>query len=155
MIFKSQNIGNDNDEMQAILTPSTKGIRQALTDSDISFTMPLMQTTTTNTNENNVSMESEKSQLASDEKNTSLNEENDVKTNPKNKLNADQDDEDENENEIDGFDEPDEWLEQMGLNSAVNFKASILQRNSKNQKKDSLLNFDNRPRSTLLFLKGK
>ena len=65
----------------------------------------------------------------------------------------DDDDEEEEEDE-ESDDEPDEWLEQIGLNSAVNFKASILQRNNKNINKDSLLNFDNRPRSTLLFTQG-
>ena len=42
----------------------------------------------------------------------------------------------------------------MGLDSAVNFKASILQRNSEDQKKNKFLNFDNRPRSTLLVMEG-
>jgi hypothetical protein len=39
VLFKAQNIGDDTDEMCAILTPSTKGLRHSL--KDITFTMPL------------------------------------------------------------------------------------------------------------------
>ena len=42
-MFKAKNIGTDSDEMHAILTPSTKGIRRALNDGDVNFTMPLSQ----------------------------------------------------------------------------------------------------------------
>ena len=166
-MFKAQRVGSNKDEIHAVLTPSTKGMRQALLANDISFTMPLMQTQV-NPNDSNTSMElGDKSDI-----NALINEESEsanLKKKPVKKAAKDQnssndanedehdendeDDEEENENDCVG-DEPDEWLEQMGLNSAVNFKASILKRNSKNQKKDSLLNFDNRPRSTLLFMEG-
>ena len=39
VMFKAENIGTSSGEMHAILTPSTKGLRQAL--ADITFTMPL------------------------------------------------------------------------------------------------------------------
>lgn len=42
-MFKAENIGTNSNEMHAILTPSTKGIRRALNDGDVNFTMPLSQ----------------------------------------------------------------------------------------------------------------
>jgi protein downstream neighbor of Son len=54
-------------------------------------------------------------------------------------------------------DEPDEWLEQIGLNSTVNFKASssvnTLERSmhSKAQNSTSITSYDNLSRSTMLF----
>lgn len=171
------------EEIHAILTPSTKGLRQLL--KDIDFTMPLMPSnmrksdsasqitgdnSSTNVDcQNDLSNASESNQAnftapisSSDEVNSDSNSNNAFddlkkanrkKEKLKNNENNDDDDEDEEEDEEDS-DEPDEWLEQIGLNSTVNFKASTLQRNNKDAQKDSFLNFDNRPRSTLLFTEG-
>jgi hypothetical protein len=167
--------------MNAILTPSTKGLRHVLTENDINFSMPLMQNNNSNSNNNNNNNSTDFSG-DKNENNSAANEDsfnkstrksidnkesisnNDENQNDSNQnvddenlieKNGNNDDDDDDNDDYDEVcrddDEPDEWLEQMGLNSAVNFKASILQRNSKNKKKDSFLNFDNRPRSTLLF----
>ena len=166
VMFKAENIGTSSGEMHAILTPSTKGLRQSL--ADITFTMPLSNrdvNSQANTSDLTNSMEqSDKSNLLSDKADSNsvnCNEENNdsgikngVKTdaNSNSNSNDNEDDDDEEMDEVN--DEPDEWLEKMGLDSAVNFKASVLQRNSKDQKKNQFLNFDNRPRSTLLFMQG-
>jgi len=140
-MFKAENIGSS--EMHAILTPSTKGIRAAL--SDINFTMPLSQANNqANTSDLTNSMEVGPDKSETNEDSTEASSEKINGLNPE--------DEDDDDEEI--CDEPDEWLEKMGLDSAVNFKASILKRNSKDQKKNAFLNFDNRPKSTLLFLEG-
>ncbi len=182
VLFRAQNICG-MEEIHAILTPSTKGLRQLL--KDIDFTMPLMPSnmrksdsasqitgdnSSTNVDcQNDLSNASESNQAnftapisSSDEVNSDSNSNNAFddlkkanrkKEKLKNNENNDDDDEDEEEDEEDS-DEPDEWLEQIGLNSTVNFKASTLQRNNKDAQKDSFLNFDNRPRSTLLFTDG-
>ena len=169
VLFRAQNI-NGIQEMHAILTPSTKGLREQI-QKDSNFTMPLMnnrksdqfdettndctqpeapliapQTSNDNSlaninNETNPSSVSDASNLVNSDDNSNSDE----FKKPSNKKTEDEDD-----NDSDDSDEPDEWLEQIGLNSAVNFKSSVLQRNNKNtQNKD--LNFDNRPKSTLLF----
>ncbi len=141
-MFKAENIGSS--EMHAILTPSTKGMRAAL--SDINFTMPLSQANNqANTSDLTNSMEVGPEKSDSNEETAEADNEKTSGHSPE--------DEDDDDEEI--CDEPDEWLEKMGLDSAVNFKASILKRNSKDQKKNAFLNFDNRPRSTLLFLEGE
>lgn len=178
VLFRAQNICG-MEEMHAILTPSTKGLRQLL--KDINFTMPLMPSnmrksdsasqingdnTSTNVDcQNDLSNASESNQvnltapISSDELNSDSNSNNEIddlkkENKKKEKLkNNDDDEEDEDEDEEDS-DEPDEWLEQIGLNSTVNFKVSTLQRNNKDAQKDSFLNFDNRPRSTLFFTEG-
>jgi hypothetical protein len=181
VLFRAQNICG-MEEIHAILTPSTKGLRQLL--KDINFTMPLMPSnmrksdsasqingdnSSTNVDcQNDLSNLSESNQvnftapISSDETNsTDSNSNNGIddlkKGNNTEKLKSnktnDDDEDDENEDEDDS-DEPDEWLEQIGLNSTVNFKASTLQRNSKDAQKESFLNFDNRPRSTLFFTEG-
>lgn len=165
VMFKAENIGTSSGEMHAILTPSTKGLRQSL--ADIAFTMPL-STRDINSQANTSDLASssmeqgDKSNILLSERtesnsnSNSNNEENDsgiknVKTDSNSNSNENEED-DEEMDEVN--DEPDEWLEKMGLDSAVNFKASVLQRNSKDQKKNQFLNFDNRPRSTLLFMQG-
>lgn len=183
VLFRSQNIGGI-DEMHAILTPSTKGLRQAL--KDINFTMPLATATQNsknkseldNTNESinnqnnstseplsnsmndqasgdvsNIKNQSNSNISVTNEDNDSNDSEKDLKKEKKKSSDDDDDDEDD-DNEDEDSEEPDEWLEEIGLNSAVNFKASVLQRNSKSAQKDSLFNFDNRPKSTLLFSQG-
>jgi hypothetical protein len=161
--------------MCAILTPSTKGLRQSL--KDINFTMPLAPQSmskkfeTDSANDSTNKANSDASLNASESINSPENGENSVhfslgpigtddtvddeKQNSLNeadkKTKSDDDDDESEDKEEEDSDEPDEWLEQIGLNSAVNFKASVLQRNSKNQQKDSLYNFDNRPRSALYF----
>jgi hypothetical protein len=164
--------------MCAILTPSTKGLRQSL--KDINFTMPLAPQSTQSLakkSEMDAAAASDASLNASESMNNPEEAENSVhfslgptgveedlenqrqrdnsmneteKKAAKSKAEENEEEDDE-EKEEDDSDEPDEWLEQIGLNSAVNFKASVLQRNSKNQQKDSLYNFDNRPRSALYF----
>ena len=157
VMFKAENIGTSSGEMHAILTPSTKGLRQAL--ADITFTMPLSTKDINQANTSDLanSMEqSDRSNILSEKADsTSNNEENDsgIK-NAKVDSNSNSNDMDDDEEMDEVNDEPDEWLEKMGLDSAVNFKASVLQRNSKDQKKNQFLNFDNRPRSTLLFMQG-
>ena len=178
VLFKAQNIG-ETGEMCAILTPSTKGLRQTL--QDINFTMPLASNSAQ-------ILASKKTAAAADEScsndfaklkyDSSLNasdsaaytssedseniayfngaaavidEDRQKKEKLDNRSSIKIQGSDEDEEEEDDSDEPDEWLETIGLDSAVNFKASVLQRNSKNQQKDSLINFDNRPKSTLLF----
>ena len=142
--------------MHAILTPSTKGLRQSL--KDITFTMPLA-TNTSQVMNNKDQSDSFTENASNDVSNHSLNNNNEVNLNnssdEKRKLddNCEKNNDDENEPEEDN-DEPDEWLDKIGLTSAVNFKASVLQRNNKDAQKDSLLNFDSRPRSTLLFSQG-
>lgn len=167
VLFRAQNIGGIND-LQAILTPSTKGLRQAL--KDINFEMPLMPANARKSVDNNENLLNDSNEVQNNSYNnndnqTNLNTSNQDEINDKNNsLNAptsnddkkeikDNDDEDEDENDDDN-EEPDEWLEQIGLNSAVNFKASVLQRNSKNAQRETILSFDNRPKSTLLFSQG-
>jgi hypothetical protein len=172
VLFKAESLNKNADEMCAILTPSTKGLRQSL--KDINFTMPLAPqsqllkkseslndfknsentsyTPDTNTEsiQNNVNF-TNTSGNGGDSLGTEDDDEKSQQQQPIASI-EDKDDEDDDENDDDDdCEEPDEWLEQIGLNSAVNFKASVLQRNTKNQQKDSLYNFDNRPRSTLVF----
>ena len=164
--------------MTAILTPSTKGLRQTL--KDINFEMPLMPASSrksvetndnllndsneiqnnslndpTNSDKLNTITEKNEFNTSHDEtntdKNTSLTKQTDLPSTNKKQTDGEEDDE---ENDDSDSDEPDEWLEQIGLNSALNFKASVLQRNSKNAQKESILSFDNRPKSTLLFSQG-
>ncbi len=166
VLFRAQNI-NGIQEMHAILTPSTKGLREQI-QKDSNFTMPLMNNRKSDqfdeitndctqpeppliaTNENSclTNINNETTQSVSDASNLVNSDDNsnsDELKKPTNKKTEEEDD-----NDSDDSDEPDEWLEQIGLNSAVNFKSSVLQRNNKNtQNKDS--NFDNRPKSTLLF----
>lgn len=169
VLFRAQNIGVGQADMQAILTPSTKGLRQAL--KDINFEMPLMPANvrksvdnTESLNESNELQNNSYSDQTNNNKSENLNTSNQDEVNDKNnsittatnenasnKNENEDDDDDEND---DDNDEPDEWLEQIGLNSAVNFKPTILQRNSKNAQRESILSFDNRPRSTLLFTQG-
>lgn len=165
VLFKSETIGVNN-EMTAILTPSTKGFRESL--KDIEFTMPLAPQSKirkSNSNDefgtaaNNNNNESSNSINELEQNNevtaeTSTSSDSQKKSGCENseklKLNKD---ELEN-NDTDEDEEADEWLDQIGLNTTVNFKSSVLQRNSKNMNKDSLFNFDNRPKSTLLFSSG-
>ncbi|CAF1073552.1 unnamed protein product [Brachionus calyciflorus] len=165
VLFKAENL-DGNQEMTAILTPSTKGLRQAL--KDINFTMPLapagMKKSDSGDFKTNDTSNSEIStnENSNEKTNKSFNDESDsnlLNNSGQDKSLQEKDEkndageEDDEEND-DDCEEPDEWLEQIGLNSTVNFKASILQRNSKNAQKDSTYNFDNRPRSTLLFSEG-
>ena len=154
--------------MNAILTPSTKGLRQAL--KDINFTMPFMpvnhckieDSQNGGTNDGSINEDSSTEGANSEkinEANTSNSNEGENFEKPlenenDSKKRIDKEDDDEEENEDEDTEEPDEWLEQIGLNSTVNFKASVLQRNSKNMQKNSLINFDNRPKSTLVFNQG-
>lgn len=164
VLFKCETLGQ-NQEMNAILTPSTKGLRQSL--KDINFTMPLassMQKSNSNDTIKNGSESAEatdangteSTESAQDLQNTSNNTsmEQSENTSVDKTAEAEKNPKNENDDDEEDCEEPDEWLEQIGLNSTVNFKASILQRNSKNTQKDSLYNFDNRPRSTLLFTQG-
>lgn len=155
VLFKAQNIGG-TEEMTAILTPSTKGLRQTL-EQDINFSMPLapanhgMKKSLSGDLKTNDSSNSNDNET----KNSSLNQEENENLNVSNHLEEEKKKEDdEDEENDDDFGEPDEWLQEMGIDSQVNFKASILQRNSKNAQKDALYNFDNRPRSALLFSEG-
>ncbi len=155
--------------MHAILTPSTKGLRE-LIQKDSNFIMPLMNNRksdqfdemtndctqpeaplvaqTTNDNSCSTNINNETNQSVSDASNLVNSDDNSNSNELKKSINKKNDEEDDNDSY--DSDEPDEWLEQIGLNSAVNFKSSVLQRNNKNiQNKDS--NFDNRPKSTLLF----
>ena len=150
--------------MHAILTPSTKGLRESL--KDISFTMPLSSPSNQNANTKdqsdsfteslNVPNDNSTNDISATKDDNSGTEEKKLELSSEKiaKEKNDCGDEDEDEENDQDSDEPDEWLEQIGLNSAVNFKASILQRNNKDAQKDSLLNFDSRPRSTLLFSQG-
>lgn len=159
VLFRAQNVGGIS-EMNAILTPSTKGLRQALRDTN--FEMPFMPAShqpkcEESADPGNVEeSESNKETEKLNEINTSFSNE-DVENNEKEtekKSANDEKEEDDEEDEEEDTEEPDEWLEQIGLNSTVNFKASVLQRNSKDKQKSSLLNLDNRPKSTLLFNQG-
>lgn len=188
MLFKAQGM-DGSEEMTAVLTPSTKGLRQSL--KDINFTMPLApanhgmrksesgdlknnETSNSNSNEINAETNCDGNKTAIDKNNSNLNLTNeehnssgcanlngssgmahdeDKKCDQEEKGDENDNDEEDEENDDDN-EEPDEWLEQIGLNSAVNFKSSVLQRNNKNAQKDSLFNFDNRPRSTLYFSEG-
>lgn len=161
VLFKAENV-DGSQEMTAILTPSTKGLRQAF--KDINFSMPLAPAGMKKSESGDFKNENSNSDLVncenSNEKiNKSFGDENDSNLNSSGKekcLDEDAQDgiDEEDEENDDDCEEPDEWLEQIGLNSTVNFKASILQRNSKNAQKDSTYNFDNRPRSTLYFSEG-
>lgn len=162
ILFKAENL-DGNQEMTAILTPSTKGLRQAL--KDINFSMPLAPAGMKKSesgefkNENSNSLGSENS---NDKTNKSFGDENESNLNcsgqekclDENAQDGIAEKEEDDEENDDDCEEPDEWLEQIGLNSTVNFKSSVLQRNSKNAQKDSTYNFDNRPRSTLYFSEG-
>ena len=70
------------------------------------------------------------------------------------KKKEEEEDEDEDLDVNDDESEADEWLDNIGLSSTVNLKASVLQRNSRNAKKESMNLLDNRPRSTLLIQGG-
>ena len=165
VLFKAENV-DGNKEMTAILTPSTKGLRQTL--KDINFSMPLAPVGMKKSesgdfkNENSNSLGSDNSndktnKSFSDETDSNLNssgQEKCLDENAQDGIEEKEDDDEDGEENDEDCEEPDEWLEQIGLNSTVNFKASILQRNSKNAQKDSTYNFDNRPRSTLYFSEG-
>jgi protein downstream neighbor of Son len=158
------------DEMHAILTPSTKGLRETL--KDITFTMPLAANQIVNNtakdqndslNNENVTNDASTNNSTKDFSsnkddppttvNTSSDKINCSKDTEKD-ADDDNDDDDDEENDDQDNEEIDEFLEKIGLNSAVNFKSSNLQRNNKEAQKDSLLYFDSRPRSTLLFSQG-
>jgi hypothetical protein len=131
VLFRAQNIGSGVNEMQAILTPSTKGLRQTL--KDINFEMPLMPVNSRksldNANSENLLNDSNEIQnnsleLNNIESNTNNTNEANISTastiiptttnttnataNSKNK-DKQSNDEDEDENDEEDSDEPDEW----------------------------------------------
>lgn len=133
VLFRAQNLGSDVNEMQAILTPSTKGLRQTL--KDINFEMPLMPVNSRksldNANSENLLNDSNEIQnnslelnnIESNTNNTNINNEANfsaasttITTNTNtnatvNCINKDKqsNDEDEDENDEEDSDEPDEW----------------------------------------------
>ncbi len=164
VLFRAQNI-NGMEEMHAILTPSTKGLRETL--KDITFTMPLATNSHQNfqaskeqsdsfSNNESVPHDSSSTNLIKDDAKTCNTSSDKFNSSKDTEKDADDNLEDDEENDDDQEDneEIDEFLEKIGLNSAVNFKSSNLQRNNKEAQKDSLLYFDSRPRSTLLFSQG-
>jgi hypothetical protein len=141
-------------EMNAILTPSTKGLRASLTEEDINFEMPLNNSNNSkqqqrksfdNNSSNNID-ESPSQSIIIDE----VYYEEKQTCKPQ-KEKEEQEEEEGEEDEEDDSDEPSEWLEQIGLNSTVNFKASVLQRNSANLRNNTTQTYDNTSRSTLFL----
>ncbi len=132
ILFRAENSCGFN-EINAIVTPTTRGFRKILKDEDISFSLPMLDK-----NLVNYDLSPEKTE-SSDQKST-----------PK----ADDDlckplDDEKN---FDEDDETSEWLQKMGLNQ-TNLKVLTVNRSNSNQ--ENTEGIDNKPQSTILIEGGE
>jgi hypothetical protein len=127
ILFRTENIAGIS-ELQAIMTPTTKGIRKTLKDEGISFTLPLMEKSSANFETSPEKDDSTKENISMTDKGLAENNEE--------KQECDDEECDSNE-----------WLETQGLNIRVLSKTRQLIR------QDGTDSIDNKPQSTL-FIQG-
>jgi hypothetical protein len=134
VLFRAEN-SSGYDEINAIITPTTRGLRKILKDEGISFTVPMMDKNSTNYD-------------LSPEKATDTNTGN--KTgNSKTDVDSCKPPDDDNKN-VDDDDETSEWLQKLGLDQ-TNLKVLSFNRSNSNQENQD--NIDNKPQSTI-FIEG-
>ena len=130
ILFRTENIAGIS-ELQAIMTPTTKGIRKTLKDEGISYTLPLME-------KSSVNFEASPEKDDSFKENISVNNKNFAENVDKNEEKQEYDDEECDSNE---------WLETQGL------KIRVLSKTRQSIRQDGTDSIDNKPQSTL-FIQG-
>ena len=132
VLFRTENIAGISD-LQAIITPTTKGIRKTLKDEGISYTLPLMEKSSKNF---------EASPDKDEKENIEINKSDScgiVENNGEKKLDDDEEC------------ETNEWLEKIGLNTS---NLRVLQTTRSTIRQDGSDSIDNKPQSTLLVQGG-
>uniref|UniRef100_A0A182P9J9 Protein downstream neighbor of son homolog n=1 Tax=Anopheles epiroticus TaxID=199890 RepID=A0A182P9J9_9DIPT len=116
VLFRAAGIGG-RVETHALLTPSTRGMRAALKQEEIEFTMPLKKQGAAGTAQDPLNRSAESgignssfSNSSEEQSQTGSNEE----TTNDRSLEGEQDDEDEDDDDMDG----EKWLESMGVDAA-------------------------------------
>lgn len=135
VLFRTENIAGIS-ELQAIITPTTKGIRKTLKDEGISYTLPLMEKSSCNLDSSPQKDESCKENIDTCKDSCRETEENNV--NEEKKLDDDEEC------------ETNEWLEKIGLNTS---KLRVLQTTRQSIRLDGSDSIDNKPQSTI-FIQG-